>query len=237
MSHARIGSLFSGIGGLERGLEIAGAGHVDWQCEIDPWCRGVLERHWPGVTRYDDVRTVPEDAACDILCGGFPCQDISLAGARVGLDGERSGLWYEFVRLVGVLRPSVVFVENVADLVAHLGRILGPLAALGFHAEWDVFRASEVGAPHARARAFVVAYSDRERLARWPVESAAERSPAERGLHAHDWREVPPAWGLRVDDGSPGWVDRAKRVKALGNAVVPQQAALAWTELRRRALT
>lgn len=157
-----IGSLFSGIGGLEIALESCGLGPVVWQCDSDPYARAVLATHWPAVRRYNDVREIDETAERpDIICGGFPCQDISNAGKRVGIDGERSGLWSEFARIIRVLRPRVVFVENVRPLLVRgIDRVLGDLADLGFDAEWEVFRASDVGAPHLRERVFVLAYRD-----------------------------------------------------------------------------
>lgn len=155
----KIGSLFSGIGGLELGLERAGLGTVAWQCEIDPFCRRVLARHWPEVTRYEDVRTLGADAApVDVICGGFPCQDVSLAGKRAGLAGERSGLWSEFRRIIEELAPSIVVIENVLGLrTSGLPRVLADLAALGFDAEWSDLSAADVGAPHQRRRLFIVA--------------------------------------------------------------------------------
>jgi len=156
----KIGSLFSGIGGLELGLERAGLGHVVWQCEIDSWCRQVLAKHWPEATRYEDVRSVgrANAAPVDVICGGFPCQDVSLAGKRAGLDGARSGLWFEYRRIVEELAPSVVVIENVLGLrTSGLRRVLADLAALGFDAEWSDLAASDVGAPHRRRRLFIVA--------------------------------------------------------------------------------
>jgi DNA (cytosine-5)-methyltransferase 1 len=161
-----IGSLFSGIGGLELGLERAGLGPVLWQVECDPFCRSVLAKHWPNATRYDDVRTAQPPPA-DVLCGGFPCQDISDAGKRAGIGGERSGLWEHFARLIGVLRPRYVVVENVSALLSRgMGRVLGDLAALGYDAEWSSLRASDVGAPHRRERIFIVAHAAGQRRAR-----------------------------------------------------------------------
>lgn len=157
----RFGSLFTGIGGLDLALESFGH-DCAWQVEIDPYARGVLEYHWPTVHRHADVRTVGEAelSGVDIICGGFPCQDISNAGARVGIAGERSGLWSEFARIVRVLRPRYVFVENVAALLARgLGRVLGDLAESGYDAEWDCLRAADVGAPHLRDRIFILAYA------------------------------------------------------------------------------
>ena len=159
----RIGSLFSGIGGLEKGLEDAGCGSVVWQVERDPFCRSVLAKHWPHAKRFEDVCAVGLDILppVNIICGGFPCQDLSYAGKGAGLAGERSGLWREYARIVRELRPRFVVVENVSALLARgLGDVLGDLAALGYDAEWHCVRASDVGAPHRRERLFVVAYRD-----------------------------------------------------------------------------
>ena len=135
-------------------------GPVAWQAECDPYCRAVLARHYPETRQYERVEDIDEHAQkVGIICGGFPCQDISIAGGRAGIDGPRSGLWREFLRVVRLLRPPLVFVENVPELAAHLGRVLGPLAELGFDAEWGVFSAAEVGAPHRRERMFVLAYA------------------------------------------------------------------------------
>ena len=160
----RIGSLFSGIGGLELGLERAGLGRVVWHVERDAWCRGVLAKHWPDAERFDDVCAVGSRnlAPVDVICGGFPCQDLSYAGKGAGLVGERSGLWREYARIVRELRPSIVVVENVSALLARgLGDVLGDLAACGYDAVWDCVPAAAVGAPHRRDRLFVVAHARR----------------------------------------------------------------------------
>ena len=156
------GSLFAGVGGLDLGLERAGL-ECRWQVEIDPYCRAVLARHWPELPRFGDIREVRGDEleAVDAIVGGFPCQDLSNAGSRVGIEGERSGLWREFIRLVREMGPRFVLMENVSALaVRGLDRILGELASLGFNAEWDCLRASDVGAPHRRERLFVLAYAN-----------------------------------------------------------------------------
>lgn len=168
MDALAIGSLFSGIGGLELGLEHATGGRVCWQVERDAWCRDVLAKHWPDAVRYDDVCTVNGLPAVDLICGGFPCQDVSLAGKRAGFAGERSSLWREYRRIIADVGPRLVFVENVPGLLTAddgwaFGEVLGDLAALGFDATWDVFRASDVGAPHRRERIFLLAYRDGER--------------------------------------------------------------------------
>ena len=154
------GSLFAGIGGFDLGLERAGM-RCEWQVEIDPYARAVLAKHWPDVRRHEDVRTFPPpegEWGVDVICGGFPCQDISVAGKGAGLAGARSGLWYEYARIIGELRPRYVIVENVAALLARgMGTVLGDLSSLGYDAEWHVIPASAVGAPHRRDRIWIVA--------------------------------------------------------------------------------
>lgn len=155
----KIGSLFSGIGGLELGLEVAGCGRVVFQVEQDPFCLAILARHWPDVRRCTDVRTVDARVLgpCDILIGGFPCQDVSSAGKRAGLSGARSGLWREFLRIARDLRPRAVVVENVTSGErAWLPFVRHDLLLLGYVTEaWRV-GASDVGAPHRRLRTFVI---------------------------------------------------------------------------------
>ncbi|CAB4137712.1 S-adenosyl-L-methionine-dependent methyltransferase, partial [uncultured Caudovirales phage] len=134
-------------------------------CEIEPFPRKVLAKHWPEVPIYDDVRTLTAERlaadgiAVDVICGGFPCQDISTAGKGAGLAGERSGLWSEIARLAGELQPQFIIVENVAALLGRgLGDVLGDLASLGYDAEWHCIPAAYVGAPHRRDRIWIVAY-------------------------------------------------------------------------------
>lgn len=159
--------LFSGIGGFSLGLERTGGFRTVAFCEIDPFCRRVLAKHWPEVPCYDDIRTLTADRlradgiAVDVICGGFPCQDISNGGHRVGIGGERSGLWSEIARLSGELRPDFIILENVAALLGRgLGRVLGDLAALWYDAEWHCLSASDLGAPHERDRIWIVAYPE-----------------------------------------------------------------------------
>lgn len=160
----RVLDLFSGIGGFSIGLERAGMTTVAF-CEIDKKARLVLKKHWPDVPIFEDVSTLTKDLldergiAVDVICGGFPCQDISLAGKGAGIEGERSGLWSEYARLIGELRPRYVIVENVSALLSRgLDRVLGDLASLGYDAEWHCIPASAVGAPHRRDRIWIVAY-------------------------------------------------------------------------------
>ncbi len=162
--------LFSGIGGFSLGLERSNGFQTVAFCEIDPFCRRVLARHWPEVPCYDDIRELTgqrladDGIEVDAICGGFPCQDISFAGAGAGLAGERSGLWREYARLIGEIRPQYVIVENVAALLSRgLGDVLGDLATLGYDAEWHCIPAAAVGAPHRRDRVWIVAYASGER--------------------------------------------------------------------------
>jgi len=166
--------LFSGIGGFSLGLERAqleGAHYDGFEtvafCEIEEFPRRVLAKHWPDVPCYDDVceltreRLSADGIAVDVICGGFPCQDLSIAGQGAGLEGSRSGLWFEFDRLIGELRPSIAVVENVGALLHRgLDEVLGCLAALGYDAQWHCIPASAVGAPHERDRVWIVAYAD-----------------------------------------------------------------------------
>ena len=152
------------------GLERAGMRTVAF-CEIDPFCRRVLARHWPHIPCYDDVRTLTaarlaaDGIVADVIAGGFPCQDISVAGKAAGLAGERSGLWSEYARIIGEIRPRYIIVENVAALLGRgLARVLGDLAALGYDAEWHCIPASAVGAPHRRDRIWIVAHASSSKL-------------------------------------------------------------------------
>ena len=157
--------LFSGIGGFSLGLERAGMRTVAF-CEIDPYCRAVLAKHWPSVHCYSDIRELTATRLIadvwhriEVICGGFPCQDISLAGKGAGLAGERSGLWSEYARLIREIRPRYAIVENVSALLTRgLEQVLGDLAAIGYDAEWHCMPASYVGAPHRRDRIWIIAY-------------------------------------------------------------------------------
>jgi DNA (cytosine-5)-methyltransferase 1 len=155
------GSLFSGIGGIDLGFERAGIS-TSWQVEIDPFCRKVLEKRFPHVTcRLSDVREAGKDnlEKVDIISGGFPCQDISIAGKEEGIkEGTRSGLWLEFARIIGELRPKGVFIENVAAIRNNgADQVFSDLARLGYRRQCVVVSAESLGAPHERQRAFIIA--------------------------------------------------------------------------------
>lgn len=229
-------STFSGIGGLELGLERAGMTTVA-QVELDPYCRSVLERHWPEVPRHDDVTTAPAwwrgepRPRVDVVCGGFPCQPFSTAGLRRGVDDPR-WLWPAMADVVRAVRPSYVLVENVAALLRDVdafGWLLGDLADLGFDAEWSVLPACAVGAPHTRERLFLVAYppsidGERSLHLQAAVEDGRTGARAEsRQARRYGWLPEPDVG--RVAHGVPKQL-AAPGLHALGNAVVPQVAEL-----------
>lgn len=221
-----VGSLFSGIGGLDLGLERAGM-RVIWQCESDPFCRRVLVRHWPDITCYDDVRNVGDDTPrADLICGGFPCQPFSQAGARA-VENDARYLWPEFARIIRVLQPRFVLLENVAGLLERgFGAVLGDLAACGYDAEWTSLPAAAFGAPQRRWRVFVVAYPHCNKLDECHRElQVFGKSPLwdyADGLALAQHRASEAAARVcGMDDGVP---DRTHRNRALGNAVVPQVA-------------
>jgi len=204
-----VGSLFSGIGGLDLGLEWAGL-NVVWQCERDAKARVVLARHWPGLPIYDDVTTLrgADVAPVDALAGGFPCQDVSGAGKGAGLAGARSGLWREFRRLVAEIRPTYVIIENVASGKRRwLPFVRRDLRMLGYRTRAFALSAADVGAPHLRRRVFVLA-ANTERVelrdeSRWGGGSRGEGAPVA-GDHGEDGRAgVAGSDGFGVDAG-PG---------------------------------
>lgn len=167
----RVLSLFAGIGGFDLGLERTGGFETVAFCEIDPFCRRVLAKNWPHVPCYTDVRELTSERLAadgitvDAIVGGFPCQDLSVAGLRGGLDAARSGLWSEYRRLVRELRPYVAVVENTTGLLSlGMGTVLGDLAALGMDAQWDCIPANRLGAPHERDRVWIVAYANEDGL-------------------------------------------------------------------------
>jgi len=287
MDKLRVLDTFAGIGGFSLGLERTGGFETAAFCEIEPFCQRVLNKHWPDVPIYDDIRELNRErlesdgiGRIDVITGGFPCQDLSVAGKQAGIEGERSGLWSELCRVIGDIRPRYAIMENVTALIGGdsgrwLGRVLGDLAEIGYDAEWHCIPASELGAHHHRDRVWIIAYPNEQRCndrryyreerqfqddKEWGDKKAQPKrnerelgageicevlANAERGrqsrqgqleqsLFAKAYREgktanalaggQPEIWKAeselgRVADGIP---DRAHRLKALGNAVVPQ---------------
>lgn len=230
----RVLDLFSGIGGFSLGLERTGGFETVAFCEIEEFPRKVLRKHWPGVPIFEDVRrlTGEQSGPIDVICGGFPCQDLSVAGKLAGIAGERSGLWSEIIRLAGELRPQYIIVENVTNLLVGpsqqrggwFGQVLGDLAALRYDAEWHCIPASYVGLRQLRDRVWIVAYPQRNGIQRWPHFTAAwqSQSRAEQlaGLvQPGTWPTVSSARDRGTGHGVP---DGTHRNKSIGNAVVPQ---------------
>jgi len=248
--------LFSGIGGFSLGLERTGGFETVAFCEIEEFPRKVLAKHWPKVTCYEDVRTLTgerlasDGIAVDVITGGFPCQDISVAGKRAGLDGERSGLWSEIVRLIGDLSPRYVIVENVANLLrgpperrgGWFGRVLGDLAGCGYDAEWKMFQGFDAGVPQSRPRIYVCAipcggcerpilhqnsiydFSHKTQLDGRSVENAdAYNKNCRTGSLPILADGTWPKIPDRERSGTHGRLsDGVDRYKGIGNAVVPQ---------------
>ena len=205
----KVGSLFSGYGGLDLAVEAVLGATPAWHSEVDPHASKLLAAHWPGVPNLGDITAIDwsEVEPVDVICGGFPCQDISSAGRGAGIkEGTRSGLWYRYADAVRILRPGLVFVENVGALVVRgLDIVVGDLAAIGYDAEWACVRASDVGAPHRRERLFLLA---------WPAADADHVGRQHAGLRAGS-RAVAGGGGLTPADavdighqrpgGARGW--------------------------------
>ena len=244
MSKLRVLDLFSGIGGFSLGLERTGGFETVAFCEIEPFPRKVLAKHWPEVPQYHDVTKLTGDIlardgiSVDVITGGFPCQDISTAGKQAGMGaGTRSGLWSEIVRLIGELRPRYVVVENVAALLSGpsekrggwFGRILGDLAECGYDAEWENIPASALGAPHRRERVWVVAYPMQSRwgLLQQPsadiigsLNSGWKTDACAANMAVWHRKEICPPSFVRLVDGIRSRVD-ADFFCAFGNSVTP----------------
>jgi len=257
LTNLRLLDLFSGIGGFSYAAETLLGGYQTVQfVEREPYCQKILCKHWPNVPIHSDICSYqPKLGSADVVCGGFPCQDISTAGKQAGIQqGTRSGLFYELMRVVCLVRPQFVVLENVAAILANgLDTVLGELAKAGFDAEWACIPASAVGACHQRDRWWLVAYAQgqqrNDRGSAHPAGSAraaaqfgngdgeASADSSGAGLQGQEptWRPAAgslcPDWGgylskpvlCRGDDGLSSRVDR---LKALGNAVVPQVAAI-----------
>lgn len=235
--------LFSGIGGFSYAAEnIVGGFKTTQFVEINKYCQEVLRKHWPQVPIHDDITTFePQQNSADVVCGGFPCQDISVAGKQAGIkEGTRSGLFYELMRIVRSVRPRYVVLENVAAICNRgLGVVLGEMATAGYDCEWACIRASELGACHRRDRWWLVAYPNSAGLQRLRPKCQLQEIGEK---IAPCWRVsnqlLSPDWGggyiskpllCRGDDGLSNRVDR---IKALGNSVVPQVASIPLQRVR-----
>lgn len=231
-----VGSLFSGIGGLELGLEMTGSFETLWQSEIDEYCQALLAKRWPESINYGDIKDMRDEIKrVDVVCGGFPCQDISKSGRKAGIKGERSSLFYEATRIVKEIRPKAVVLENVSALLRNgMREVAEELTGIGYNMEWKVISGRDVGACHERKRVFIIAYSNGIRLPRpWTL---GEPMRAEEGdyreasgiIDAFQRKSLPYVCGRH--DGVPKGVAES-RLKALGNAVIPQVSRLVGIRL------
>lgn len=222
--------LFSGVGGFSLGLERTGGFQTVQFVEQDPACQRVLKKHWPDVPLHDDVTTFEPLLRYDVICGGFPCQDLSLAGKGAGLQGERSGLWFQYLRIIDDVRPSWVLIENVAALRQRgLDQVLSGLSALGYHSRWDCIPGPVVGASHQRDRVWIVANTSRQRVEGLWSEGFQVPQPLDPAFlldrnGVRQWQVEPDlrrgAYGVstRLDGRMNSWMDR---IKQMGNAVIP----------------
>tara|TARA_R100001244_G_scaffold110602_1_gene81751 strand:- start:168 stop:962 length:795 start_codon:yes stop_codon:yes gene_type:complete len=247
----RVLDLFSGIGGFSLAAkEVWGDdAKIVGHCDIDDYCEQVLAKNFPNTPYFNDVTklTKQDVGEVDLICGGFPCQDISVAGKGLGIDkGERSGLWSEFNRLIGELRPKYAIIENVAAITSRgLNIVLRDLAKTGYDAEWQCIGANQIGARHRRERIWIVAYpsSIRPQDEKTYKELEWQRPSFTSFYPRKQWDKVRLFKSKlgRVAYGIPNWihryweqeptgvprstinkVNRTERLKALGNSVVPQ---------------
>lgn len=215
---------FCGIGGFSLGFKRAGF-EIIGGCEIDPYARAVYAKNF-GIEPDGDIRKVGKISS-EILCGGFPCQDISNANKDAkGLEGERSGLWWELARIIENSSPRWVVLENVPALLGNgMGDILRFFSAVGYHVEWDCLPASAFGSPHVRDRLWIVAHANGFGQQRRSFEGNSSTETTKRNeqpagfLQTGSWSQLPKASIFGMDDGIPF---RSHRLKCLGNAIVPQ---------------
>jgi DNA (cytosine-5)-methyltransferase 1 len=213
-----VGSLFAGIGGFDLGLERTGGFEIKFQCEIDPYCQRVLAKHWPDVKRYGDIRELRDVERVDVLCGGFPCQPVSLAGDRLGQEDER-WMWPEFARVIRMVRPRYVLVENTPGLLTlGMGDVLGGLSTSGYDAEWGIVSASDVGAPHLRERVWIVAYDASD-------------------LRGASWHDGPVALDGRDSNASHGFRQRYFRPEAFTKTTSHEERHDSPYRQERKAIT
>ena len=212
----RVGSLFSGVDGMALGLEWAGH-DISWHSEINPYASSVLTRHWPTVPNLGDITKIDWSAVepVDIICGGYPCPAFSTAARG---RNTAPNLWPWMRLAVAAIKPTFVIIENVAAHVnREFDRTLADLAELGFDAEWEVITACAFGAPHPRRRLFCVAYPHGYGESVRPFHAEASFLPTPSSDCRDGWKAS--ADDVGADHGVPHRMDR---LRALGNAVVPQ---------------
>lgn len=235
------GSLFSGIGGFELGAQMSNIESL-WNCEIDEHKRRILKRHFPNAIQHTDVKILKNPPKVDIMSGGFPCQDISIAnvsnkslwknGKVKGIEGERSGLWKEYKRILGEVKPKYIVFENSPMLtIRGFERVLCDLSKIGYDCEWQCLSASQFGYNHKRERIYGIAYpfevgrTDNTQIFRELQEVLSEKAPRQDSVSMpskrfncrSDYESV------RMDDGFPYQLDK-RRIEDMGNAIIPEIA-------------
>jgi len=290
----RLLDLFSGIGGFSLAAEWVWGDELEIVgfCEIEKYCQKVLQKNFPGVPIYEDITKLngKDFKDIDLLTGGFPCQDISIAGKGAGIEGSRSGLWFEMWRIISEIRPRFALIENVPMLTIRGGtRVISDLAEIGYDAEWQVIGADDVGAWHRRKRIWIVAYpgngsdsaikgqkKEKNRISKEHRQKRRSRMSARTSINGEISSEVAPDtdsfrcklrrtetrpretdiarsstrqefistrcesyWAVEPDVGrvANGIPSRVDRLKGLGNAIVPQVAALIMKRIKNETKT
>lgn len=227
--------LFSGIGGFSYALHKKGIETLAF-CEMDKHAQSVLKKNWADISIYDDVvkltKEVLGDVKIDFMCGGFPCQDISIAGKQVGITGSRSGLWKEYLRLISDYRPKCVFIENVANLRAMgLSVVMKDLADIGYDMEWHIISCSAVGGIHRRERTWMLAYpaSDVKKIhfsRHFYNKNGGNYTVWDKGIHNINIKDI----SATITDIPENFKKnkRVERITRLGNAIIPQIAEMMY---------
>ena len=235
----RVGSLFSGIGGIELGFETTGFFKTEWFVENDIFCQTILRKHWKETPVYGDIRTINWEALpkVDVLAGGFPCQDISIAKPNAkGIEGERSGLWKSYFEAIRILRPRCALIENVPAITRRgLDVVLSDLASIGYNAEWFDLRHFQVGGFTIRKRIFIIACPREFGLPRLFKERAKEiiglSPPVPREVMEARHNELCESILLGTNTRFP---QRMDRIRGLGNCVIPQIAEVLGKAIKQQ---
>jgi DNA (cytosine-5)-methyltransferase 1 len=234
--------LFAGIGGFALGAYMAGMKFdKHYFSEIDPYCVELYQKRFPDSIPLGDITKIDTKKLKGnnfIITGGFPCQDISVAGKGAGIEGKRSGLWFEMWRIISDLRPKFAIMENVGAITFRgLKEVLGSLHEIGYNAEWQDIRASDMGAPHRRERIWVIAYPSKIRLERQIQKHASNKKLLQiKSSNSFSTRIIDKRRNLqrgnenlRKDSRISNWMDR---IKGIGNSIVPQIAELLFRQIK-----
>ncbi len=228
-----LGSLFSGVGGFELGAEQSDIKTI-WNCEINDFNRRILKKKFPNAQQFIDITELKNPPYVDIICGGFPCQDISIANGNKskGIKGERSGLWFEMERILREVRPKYVFIENSPMLLSRgFEYVLSGLSKIGYNVEWRCLQATQFGYNHKRERLYVIAYAKpigyiyNNSIFRGLQEVLQRKAPRQNDLSMpfKRFNGSTISESIRMDDGFPKELDK-RRIEAMGNAVIPEIA-------------